>query len=365
MPRLAFDTHLAGQALTVKANGDFSGFDPAVVAGRPELAGNLSGSLNVEATVPSLAGPIDPLAVRAGGTVSLADSRVGEIAIARAGVDGQFADGAGDIRSLAVAGPDVDVHAKGRLDLRPDGASDLEYRASVASLETVGRMFNTEVSGNLTAEGRLTGNLASLQTKGTGSVSNLRYGSTSVLAAKTAYDVRVPDLEAARAEVTADTTATLLEVAGRQILEATAHTTWKDQTLGFDANVREQHRSLAARGDVVLHPDHQEVHLQDLDAECRGRRVADRAWQQGRDPVRRRSHRRRRRSARQRRATPRRGRSLRRARRRAQGPGAGRGCGEPEHADARHAADRRHAERERHGDGHTRSAAGGRDVLDS
>ena len=264
VPRLAFDTHLADQALTVKANGDFSGFDPAVLGGRPELAGNLSGSLNVDATLPSLAGPIDPMAVRAGGTVSLGDSRVGEIAIASALVDGQFADGTGDIRTLTVKGPEVDVNAKGRLDLRPDGSSDLEYRASVSNLETVGRMVNTEISGNLTAEGRLTGNLGSLQTKGTGAVSNLRYGSTSVLAAKTTYDVRVPDLEAARTEVTADTTATLLEVAGRQILEATARTTWQDQTLGFDANVREQRRSLAARGEVVLHPDHQEVHLQDL-----------------------------------------------------------------------------------------------------
>ena len=147
---------------------------------------------------------------------------------------------------------------------RPDGATDLEYRASVSNLETVGRMVNTEVSGNLSAEGRLTGNMGSLQTTGTGAVSNLRYGGASVLAAKTNYDVRMPDLQAARAEVTADTTATLLEVAGRQILEAKARTTWKDQTLGFDANVREERRSLSARGDVVLHPDHQEVHLLDL-----------------------------------------------------------------------------------------------------
>ena len=147
VPRLAFDTHLADQALTVKANGDFSGFDPAVLAGRPELAGNLSGSLNVDATLPSLAGPIDPMAVRAGGTVSLGDSRVGEIAIASVLVDGQFADGTGDIRSLTVKGPEVDVNAKGRLDLRPDGSSDLEYRASASNLETVGRMVNTEISG--------------------------------------------------------------------------------------------------------------------------------------------------------------------------------------------------------------------------
>ena len=46
---------------------------------------------------------------------------------------------------------------KGRLDVRADGASDLEYRADVSDLETVGRMLTSECPGNLTAEGRLTG----------------------------------------------------------------------------------------------------------------------------------------------------------------------------------------------------------------
>ena len=264
VPRLIFDTRVANQGLTVKADGEFSGFDPAAIAGRPELAGDLSGSLNIEATVPSLAGAIDPMAVRAAGTVSLAESRVGEIALARAAVDGQFADGQGDIRSLTITGPELDVNAKGHLDLRPDGATDLEYRASVMNLETVGRMFKTEVSGNLTAEGRLTGNQQSLQTKGTGSVNNLRYGTTSVIAAKTTYDVRIPELQPARAEIAADTTAMLLQVSGRNIPEATARTTWKDQTLGFDATIIEQKRTLAANGDVVMHPDHQEIHLRTL-----------------------------------------------------------------------------------------------------
>jgi autotransporter translocation and assembly factor TamB len=290
VPRLVFDTRLANGGLTVKADGEFGGFDPAVLAGRPELAGDLSGSLNIDATLPSLAGPIDPMGIRAAGTVSLAESRVGEIAIARAAVDGQFADGQGDIRSLSVTGPDLDVSAKGRVDLRPDGASDLEYRASVTNLETVGRMFNSEVSGNLTAEGRLTGNQRSLETKGTGSVSNLRYGTTSVMAAKTTYDVRIPDLQPGRAEVSADTTATLLLVAGRDIPEVTARTTWKDQTLGFDAKITEQKRTLAASGDVVMHPDHQEVHLRDLavataGVEWRTERGSEAAIQYGGDRI--------------------------------------------------------------------------------
>jgi hypothetical protein len=270
VPRMTFETHLAEQAIAVKAAGDFAGFDPAVLTGRPNLAGDLSGAVNVDVTLPNLGEPLDPMAIKARGTVSLADSRVGEVAITKATVDGAFADGAGDINSVSVTGPEIGLNAKGRLDLRQDGASDLEYKAHLASLETVGRMVGIDVSGNVSAEGRLTGNVAALQTTGTSTVSNLRYGGANVLSAETKYDVRITDLQPARAEVTADTTATLVEVAGRQITEATARTTWKDQTLGFDANVRAEERSLAARGDVVLHPDHQEIHLQDFAVRTQG-----------------------------------------------------------------------------------------------
>ena len=93
------------------------------------------------------------MAIQARGTVSLADSRVGEIAITKAAVDGPLQTAQGISARSPVTGPEVDVNAKGRLDLRPDGASDLEYRASVTNLETVGRMFRRHVSGNLTAKG--------------------------------------------------------------------------------------------------------------------------------------------------------------------------------------------------------------------
>ena len=264
VPRMNVQTHLVDRGIAVKAAGEFSGFDPAVLTGRPNLAGDLSGSVNVDVALPGLGEPFDPMTIKASGTMSLADSRVGEIAITKASVDGAFADGAGDINSVSVTGPEVGLDAKGRLDLRPNGASDLQYEAHVASLETVGRMMGAAVSGNVSAKGRVTGNLAALQTTGTSTVSNLRYGGANVLSAETKYDVRIGDLQPARAEVTADTTASLVEIAGRQITQATARTTWKEQTLGFDAKIEEQQRTIEARGDVVLHPDHQEVHLQDL-----------------------------------------------------------------------------------------------------
>jgi autotransporter translocation and assembly factor TamB len=271
VPRMAFATHLAGQALSVKAQGDFAGLNPAVLADRADLAGNLAGSIDVDTTLPNLAAAFDVSAVRVSGSVSLTDSRLRDLVITRANADGQYADGVADIKTLSVRGPAIELEASGRADIRQEGQSDLQYKASVTDLATVGRMVDTDVSGSIAAEGHLTGNAVSLETTGRASVSNLKYGGTSVLAAQTNYDVSVPELQPARAQVTADTTANLLEVAGRPITEATAHTTWKEQTLGFDAKILDQEkRTLVARGDVVLHPDHQEVHLEDFAARAEG-----------------------------------------------------------------------------------------------
>ena len=185
-----------------------------------------------------------------------------------------------------------------------------------------------------------------------------------MLAAKTTYDVRIPDLQPARAEVAADTTATLLAGGGPQIPEATARTTWKDQTLGFDAKIREQKRTLAASGDVVLHPDHQEVHLRDLamtteGVEWRTEPGSEAAIQYGGDRVAVEDVR------------------LVSGAQRLAVDGAFGGPGDTLKVRAEAvdiasvnalmlgtAADRRHAERQRHADGHTRGAARRCDVLD-
>ena len=265
VPDLNFEAQLARQALSVTARGGFADFDPGALAGRADLAGSMSGTVDLRARIASLETPLDPAGLDARGTISLGTSQVGELAITKGVIQGDYANRRGDLQAFSITGPDFAVDGKGRIDLQENGASDLTYQASMTDLEIVGRLTNQPLSGAATVDGRLTGNAARLETTGTATVSNFRYGDTAaVLAGKSQYQVQIPDLQPAQAQVTADTTATLIEVAGRQLTEVTARTTWGGQTLGFDVTLHDQQREVAAAGDVTLHPDHQEIHLRNL-----------------------------------------------------------------------------------------------------
>lgn len=271
LPQMAFDTSLQQKALRLALDGAFAEFNPGALSGRPDLDGMLSGTAHVQAGIADLDMPLAPEGLEAGGTVTLGSGRVGIIALDSAAIEGTFANRAGDLRQLTVKGPDVSIEAHGHVTMRDDGASNLSYKVDVGNVEPFARMAGQQASGTVSTEGTLTGNAQALKTTGTLKASNLHYGTTaSVLSLGSEYSVTLPELQVDRAQVTADTTASLIEVAGRQLTEANAKTTWGNKTLGFDARLRDQKRALSAAGDVVLHPDHREVHVRDLALQTEG-----------------------------------------------------------------------------------------------
>src|SRR5215212_9897400 len=70
----------------------------------------------------SRAAPITPDAITADGKATLEPSSVGGLRIDKADVEGRYASQVGDLTTLNVTGPDVNVSASGRLAL--DRAAD-------------------------------------------------------------------------------------------------------------------------------------------------------------------------------------------------------------------------------------------------
>ena len=58
--------------------------------------------------------------------------------------------------------------------------------------------------------------------------------------------------------------------AGMQLNAVKATTTYEEQRLDFTTNIKEKTRELDATGQLVLHPDHQEVHLPQLAVRTQG-----------------------------------------------------------------------------------------------
>ena len=76
--------------------------------------------------------------------------------------------------------------------------------------------------------------------------------------------------------IASETNATFVDIPGLQINELTAKTDYRDKSVDFNLTAKQPQRSLTSGGSLILHPDHNEVHLTSLDFQTEGMR-----WQVG------------------------------------------------------------------------------------
>ncbi|MBP7570552.1 MAG: translocation/assembly module TamB domain-containing protein [Acidobacteria bacterium] len=262
VPALQAEAHLEGGAVRVRANGEFAGVDPAVLSGRNELAGELAGRLNLEAGVADVSAPVSPESVTASGRVELGPSKVGSLSLDQAVAEGEFSNATAQLERFTAEGPDVEVKASGTLALGTFGESDLQYQLGLTNLSAVGQLAGQQqVQGSLSTEGRVTGNRTSLRMAGSAKGTNVGYGDTRALSVESTYDVQVPNFDAAAARATAETRLMFALLAGEELTRLRARTAYADKQLEFEGEAQQAQRQAQLAGRVVLHPDHQEVHV--------------------------------------------------------------------------------------------------------
>ncbi len=198
-------------------------------------------------------------------------SLIGSVQVAAGEVEGRYAGEIADITKLQIKGPDVTLDASGRLALGQASTSNLKYHIDAADITELGRIAGQAgLEGTLILDGTMTGNATSLETSGTLNGNKLAYGEIKALDLDSKYAVTVTDLDFVNARVQATSEATFVEVAGLQINQMTATTTYAEKRLEFDTNIQERGRDVAATGSVVFHPDHQEIHLPRLAVATQG-----------------------------------------------------------------------------------------------
>lgn len=264
VPRMDVATKLAGPDMQVRALGQFAGLNPAIVSGNEKAAGNVSGAMDVNATMRNYRDGVTVDSVDASGRVNLGSSKVADLTIDSAVVDGKYAGRIGEINQLSVAGPDLTVQGEGTVALDDTGASNATLHVETPSLDRLGEIVGRPLKGAAVVDAKVTGNGRELQAAGTLKGSNIGYGNNDALNLDTRFTVAIPELTPANAGVQADSHATFLEIGGQRITELTATTRYGGERLEFNATAKEGVRQMGAAGSVVFHPDHQEIHLGNL-----------------------------------------------------------------------------------------------------
>jgi translocation and assembly module TamB len=270
IPQLSFEGTLAADTVNAKAAGSFAGFDPAVVSGREAAKGMVAGQLDAHAVVTGVSAGVTPETVEASGRLMLEPSAVGGLQITRAAVDADYRDRTAEFRQLEVVGRDLNVDATGTLALNETDQSNLTVHADSPSLEEIGRIAGVPLTGIAKVDATITGNRSELHANGTLVGSGVTYQENGALSLTSTFDARVPDLTFQRASIDAKTDATFVTVAGQNINELSATTKYAEQRVEFEAVARQPERTLNAVGGLAVHPEHQEVHLQQLGLDTRG-----------------------------------------------------------------------------------------------
>jgi autotransporter translocation and assembly factor TamB len=270
IPHLDFTTNLADGDVHVKAAGQFANLDPGKVSGNEKIAGNVSGGLDVDTTLRDYASGITPDSVEASGHIDLGESTIGGIRVDSAAVEGQFANRTGNIDSLSITGPDLTVTGQGPIALDETGSSKVSLHVEVPSLETIGKVVDRPLTGSATVDAWVNGNGNQLYLTGTLIGSDIGQGENNVLSVTSNFDVIVPQLDMHQVTAHANSTGNFLQVGGQRINYFTADTTYSQSKVQFTTTAQQQARELTAAGALILHPDHQEIHLPELSLRSQG-----------------------------------------------------------------------------------------------
>ena len=264
VPNLSFDAQMANDTAHVKANGTFEGFDPADLSGNPKLKGSVGGSIDVDATVADVSNGVTVDSVQAAAKADLQPSSIGGLEITKAAVDGDYRNSSADIRTLEIVGRDLNVSGKGTLALNEDGRSNFTLRADSSSLAEIGKLIDQPLTGIAKVDATITGNRRELQARGNLTADGFKYGENGALTASSDFTATLANLDAENAAVSANTHATFVTLGGQNINDLQAKTDYKRKEVAFDATAKQPKRSLSLGGNLLLHPDHQEVHLRQL-----------------------------------------------------------------------------------------------------
>jgi hypothetical protein len=263
-PRMDVTANLAGGDAHVRTAGTFEHLNPAVATGSEKAAGMFTGVVDAETTIRGYANGVTVDSIDVTGHVNLGASTIGKLAINSAVIDGTYANREGQLKQLSISGPDVNVTGQGSIALNETGASNLVLHAESASLERVGEIVGQPLKGAAIVDATVTGNARELKADGTLTGSNIGHGENEALSLTSTFSVAVPDLTPEQARIQANSTATFLEIGGQKINQLTADTTYAKSQLDFKAVAQQEMRQLAAGGSVLIHADHQEIHVADL-----------------------------------------------------------------------------------------------------
>ena len=168
IPQLTFDARCATTRRTSRRTARFAGFDPAVASGRPAMKGTVGRHARRRRDGRERVGRRDAGQRRGDRADRRWSRRRSAVSRSRrATLDGDYHESTGDIRTLEDRRPRPERQASGTLALNDTGQSNLTVHADTPSLEEIGKLVDTAVTGIGKVDATITGNRTRAEATGT------------------------------------------------------------------------------------------------------------------------------------------------------------------------------------------------------
>jgi translocation and assembly module TamB len=260
------DLQIRNDSLAGKGSGQFQNIDSAILTADSRMNGTLNGTFNLGGSIPGLFNTgFNKDLSQLSGSVSLSSSQLKGIDIESASVAGEMDRGLATI-SVAEAKTAIGrASGKGRLSLSR-GESDFTYEADVADAARLRDFIPIALQGAGTLRGRITGPVDHTVVDGTFSGSDLEVAGVKALTVSANYHLEGSVLNVSAMTATGDLTASFVTAFGQDFGNATARLSYKDQQLQGEVEARlPDSRVARLSGNVVIHPEHNELHVAALE----------------------------------------------------------------------------------------------------
>ena len=238
--------HVADGTLKGTYNGQLADVDAARAFSDARFDATLTGTVRANFEV-------GDLLVRAAflpdytvdGTLDARNSTIRGIAVDTASLAGSLRESTLTVTNAHVSGPAIDARGSGAVELDGERSSNFDYDVARGDVSLADEITGRHLSGTMVTSGRLTGPTTEVRLAGDATVNDLivfadhdASGGVDAKAVTTTlhYDVTVPTDNPSRTKAHVTTNASLVEMLGRQIPEASGTITYDGPRL--DADVR-------------------------------------------------------------------------------------------------------------------------------
>ncbi len=271
----ALDLQVRNDSLAGTGSGGFDGIDPAALTADRRVTGIINGRFDISGSMPRLFDTgfrLDASTLR--GSVLLTASRLNTIDIESAVVAGAVDTGLATITSADAKTSIGRASGKGRIGFSR-GDSDFTYDADISDASRLEAFTPVPVQGAGTLRGRIVGPLDRTRIDGRFTASNVEAGGVSALAASGDYTIEGPLTNVAGMTIRGDVSASFVSAFGNSFGTATAKLAYGRERLEGEIEARLPDTRVArVSGSVLVHADHNELHVAALQVELGPQRWA-------------------------------------------------------------------------------------------